>query len=75
MCNTNFDSELIFYACVPTKKIMFFFMFYEIRTKLKKKPVTAVLMKISLIETNFLVLLNKKPSVPLAVYKLSCMKR
>ena len=36
MCNTNFDSELIFYACVPTKTIMFLFMFYvevEIRTK------------------------------------------
>lgn len=33
MCNPNFDSELIFYACVPTKKIMFLFMFYEIRPK------------------------------------------
>ena len=36
MCNTNFDSELIFYACVPTKKIVFLFMFsveVELRTK------------------------------------------
>lgn len=36
MCNTNFNSELIFCACVPTKKIMFLFMFsveVEIRTK------------------------------------------
>ena len=56
---------------------MFLFMFYvevEIRTKLKK-TVIAILKKISLIETNFLGLLNKKPGVPLAVYKLSCMKR
>lgn len=38
MCNTNFNSELIFHACVPTKKIMFLFMFsveVEIRTKEK----------------------------------------
>lgn len=27
MCNTNFDSELIFYACVPTKKIVFLLCF------------------------------------------------
>lgn len=39
ICSANFDSELVFYAYVSTKKIVFLFMFYvevEIRTKLKK---------------------------------------